>query len=511
MTKDVRCDRLLALLLAASLALRVALALQGGQYFIGDEPRYHRGVDLWLAAEQNRWHDAADILGQPEHAAFVWLGALLTPAQHLLARFTVHGNWSDPGNIYASASLAASLLSVFSVAIIWLVHRLARAAGADAEEACWAALLAAASNTLFYYSRHLLPYDAALAAWLAALGLTESGRPRDRLAGGVLAGLTYHLYNGYWFLVPLAGLWSLRREPVANGRRPLAPWLAGAVAGLGGPLLVGSVFGGAKYWSVMRAFSGTVNQGLFAEGWSLPWEYLAHSESWPGLAVLAMFAAAALRHRGRMPRRVSGVLLLAAGAWGLMALMSTGLERFVVYARTARPLVPLLCLAGGWAVRDLLASPRVRRIAMAAVVAAAGLQFAPHFTRVFPREAEARILTEVGNPKSGLSVDGCIFRPLYLPVTRPDLVLVNAQPLYPVRTYAGYPAGRVLWEAPNPLGYLPYQYEGHTPRERRLLREHDIAIKLIRPDHPESVPNYPDPARLFSDADRADGFDHGRR
>jgi hypothetical protein len=509
MTKDAGNARLLGLILAVSLALRVVLAQLGGQYFLGDEPRYHRGIDLWLAASDGRWAEASAILGQPEHAAFVWLGALLTPFQHVLARFAGHGDWTDPGNIYASAGFAAALLGIFSVLSIWLVHRLARSAGADGDEALWAALLAAASNTLFYYSRHLLPYDAALSAWLGALVLTRSSSARARLAGGALAGLTYHLYNGYWFLLPLALAWSLWR-PRGEVVRPQLDfgWLLGGAVGFGLPVLVGVACSGGQYWTVARAFSGTVKQGLFSEGWSLPWEYLAHSESSPGFLLVALIALALFLRRGRIPTRVRSWLLLLAGAYGLMVLTSTVLHLFVLYGRTARPLVPLGCLLGGWALHVLTANHPRRPFAAAAVVLLAALNFWPSFTMQFPREIEFDVLRELGNPKSALTFDGCISRPLLLPVVRPGYALVNAQLLYPVRKYTGYPRGEVLLSIPHPLSYAPYQYEGHTPRERRLLRENDIAVKLIRLADPPSVPDHPPPDRLFTAADRPDGYDH---
>jgi len=56
-------------------------------------------------------------------------------------------------------------------------------------------------------------------------------------------------------------------------------------------------------------------------------------------------------------------------------------------------------------------------------------------------------------------VAGSLYAPLALPVQRPDLVLVNAQLLYPVRDYIGYPAGLTLVSLEHPLSYLPFQYE----------------------------------------------------
>jgi hypothetical protein len=133
-----------------------------------------------------------------------------------------------------------------------------------------------------------------------------------------------------------------------------------------------------------------------------------------------------------------------------------------------------------------------------------------HVTRLFPREVELQVLGEVGIPKHALSVTGTLYRPLALPVTRPNLALVNAQFLFPVRDYAGYPAGRVLFSLPHPLAYAPYQYDGHSPRERALLRGHDLAIRLILLENPAAVPDHPPPSSLFTGQDRPDGRDRGR-
>jgi len=500
----------LGVLLLGSLFARWALVAQGGQYFFGDEPRYHRGIDLYLALADARWADARQLLALPEHAAFVWLGALLSPLHQLGAWFNGQSDWSDGAQIYASAGWAAALLAVFSTAIIWLTHRLALAAGADESAALAAALLAASSNTLFYFSRHLLPYDAALCAWLGGLLLTTRPGRRAQFFAGLLVGLTYHLYNGYWFLVPVGALWWWLRRKEA-GVAPFG-WAAGTITGLGGPLLIGTLAGGAAYWSTLRAFSGTVKQGLFAEGWSLPWEYLWHSEGWWGALVVAALAGAVFLHRANLPRHAVHALLCAAALYLLLVLVSTVAQNFVVYGRTARPLVPLLCLAAGWAVAHLTASrPGWRRPLTGAALSAAAVMFAPHFLRVFPRDFEQRVLADFGMTKRTLEFSGSLYRPLVLPVTRPDLLLVNAQFLYPLRERLPSPPGEALLALEHPLAYPPFQYEGHTPRERALLRAGPIEMKLARLADPSAWPDHLPMSLAFSPDDRPDGHDRGRR
>jgi hypothetical protein len=54
---------------------------------------------------------------------------------------------------------------------------------------------------MFYYARHLLPYDAALALGLVALWCAVGSSRRDSLMCGAAASAAFITYNGYWLLV----------------------------------------------------------------------------------------------------------------------------------------------------------------------------------------------------------------------------------------------------------------------------------------------------------------------
>jgi hypothetical protein len=489
----------------------VWLALEGGQYFFGDEGRYDRGIQLYQAMASGDLTGSRAIFAQPEHALFAWVGAGVTAVQHLLAQFTPYGHWSNSGPASLTIGLGAAVLALFSALNLYLLHRLALALGAEATEATWATLLMAASNTAFYYARHLLPYDCAISFALAAL-LVGLGRPTfaRSLGCGLLVGLTYHVYNGYWYLVPV--LWcahGLGHRRDSHFRQLVLACTIGVALGLLLPVLAGLTAGGARYLETAAAFSRTVTQGVFAEGWSLPWEYFWHAEGLFGVAVVVAFLIGVIHARRAglpLPPRVAGILIAGALAYGLLVLLSVGLERFVVYARTVKPFVPLFCLLGGWGLGHLVARrPVLRPFALAALAVTMLLHFSPHFMRVFPRETEIAVLRSWGNPKRSLSVAGSIYIPLALPVSRSDLALVNAQLLYPVRAYRGFPAGRTVLEVGHALSYPPFQYESHTPRERALLRAHDISIRLIKLDAPASLPDDLPPAERFRPADRPTG------
>jgi hypothetical protein len=502
---------LLIAVVGLSLVLRLALVAQGGQYYFGDEERYDRGVRLYLALRDGDPAGVREIAALPEHALFPWIGAAVTAGQHGLAQFTRYGDWSHPENVVFTMWLGAALLSLFSTLNLFLLHRLARTAGASDAEAGWALLLMAASNTAFYYARHLLPYECALSAALAAM-IAGLGRPTPgrAFACGLLGGIAYGIYNGYWYLVPviwLVHLLACRGDP--RHLRLTAICAAGAMLALALPVVVGASLGGANYWAMLRAFGHSPTLGLFSEGWSLPWEYFFHSEGAFGVAVAGCIVLALLsawRARAPLARWVRGTLVALAAAYALLILFSLGLGRFVVYARTVKPLVPLLALLGGWALARLLAGrPRLRPVALAGLVLAAAVNFWPHFPRVFPRDVEIAVLRNWGNPKRTLSVAGSLYVPLGGPVTRPALALVNAQLLYPVRSYVGFPAGKTLLQIAHPLSYAPFQYECHTPRERALLRREDISIRLIQLADPAALSDNPPLSMLYLQEDRPTG------
>jgi hypothetical protein len=499
-------------IVAISAILRIILCERGGQFFFGDELRYDRVVRLYFAIANGNAHDVRETLAMPEHALFPWVGAIVMAAQHLLAQATPYGDWGrHPEFATFTMWIGACVLSLFSTLNVLFVHRLARVAGAGREEALWATLIMAASNTAFYYSRHLLPYDCALSFALAAMvvGLKAPTLGRAALCG-FLAGCAYHVYNGYWFLPPVVALVYCGHGWRGARRKPLFSMLiAGLSLGLGLPLLVGTLAGGSHYWRTMVAFSGTVTQGSFAEGWSLPWAYLWSSEDWLGVAVvaciLAAFADGWIAARP-MERRVRIWLAATVTVYVLLVLASVVMEKFVVYGRTVKPLVPLFCLLAGWAVGGLVGGRRsLRWIGAAALAACALVHFAPHFARVFPRDVEITVLRNFGNPKRTLSMSGSIYIPLALPVTRGDLALANAQMIYPVRAFIGFPEGRTLFRIEHPLTYAPFQYEGHSPAERAMLRTQDISMRLISLSHPAQVQDdLPIPLR-FQATDRSTG------
>ena len=484
-----RVPNALFLLLGLSAGLRFALAFSGGQRFCPDEDRYLRSFVLFAHLERGEWGPAIDyLLDHPDHTGFIVVGVVPAAIQRLL--ITSRGSAINRGAVDATGCLPAMLLSLASVASIALVYAIARRACSDDEEAVSAALLMACANSMFYYSRHLLPYDAALVQALFALyfGLDERGGAARSLAVGLLAGLAFLTYNGYWIITAIAlGVHVLWRP------RPFAAAVRrGAIAGLGLAALplalevVSALRNGSSYLVAMERFSrAAATQADFGEGWSLPWAYLWHAEH--GLSILlllgcALALRAAARERGTLARRailgVGGALVV----YGLIVLFSTGLGRIGAWGRQVRQMLPFLCIATACGVTHLLrAAPRgqrAMRVAAVGLLAQAAANFYTPLSLHFPRDVAGDVVAEYGEVSRDTTILGASNRDIILK-GRPRYVLVNAGYLHPIGGTRPAPEGRTLLRFEHPLTFLPYQYEGFLPGERSILRTSDISIRLI--------------------------------
>lgn len=478
--------RVLLALLAAAFLLRGALALSGGQRYFPDENRYLRCFIVLRHLERAEWRAALDqVLDSPDHTGFLAVGLLPAAAQRLALRAV--GLPQTRPSVDATAWLPALLLGLSSVACVGLVAALARRTGAPESESLLAGFLMLCSTSMFAYSRHLLPYDSALALALAALwlGLEARATWRRSLLVGLLAGAAFLTYNGYWLIAAtVMGLHSLRGSSTwpERARR-------GFLAGIGFALLPAALTGlslargqEAYVLRLLRFSREAATQADFSEGWSLPWAYLWHSEH-ALLLVLGGGALAALKAKD-VRARATPWLGAAMAMYATMVVFSNGFERIGTFGRISRSLVPFLCLAAAAAGARLL--ERARPIAWAvclALAAQAAWNFATPFRLRFPRDVARELEQRYGE----LGRDTTVVvdpSPEERPLPDARYVLLNARYLYPVSAPKPAPTGREVYRTPHPLQYLPYQYEGYVPRERALLRSNDIAIRLVdtRPD-----------------------------
>ena len=369
----------LLLVLLLSLGLRVVLILSGGQNYWPDESRYERSQ---LAAKA-LW--AGDIAG--------CLRAL-NKAEHFLFRVIGVGPASLELAVGANPKIPALFFSLFSVACLLVMWGIVRRLGESERVALSAVGLLALCSSFLYYSRHLLPYDAAMAFGLLALfmGLRTPLRAVDSLACGFLAACAFLTYNGYWTLAAFAILVQAFRSPRTPRAGAARAFLAGGAFVVPCAVLVGaSSLAGGIMLREFIAFSGTVRQGSYAEGWSLPVAYLWHAEHlFVLLWAVALFYGMWEIARGSRSEAIIVAIGGLAWIYGCLVVFSVLLGRMVVYGRLARQLVPFVCIAAALLLARIRTGPRGRAvvgIVWVLAVCQAIVNLHRPLTQVFPRSS----------------------------------------------------------------------------------------------------------------------------
>ena len=484
-------QRPLVLLLAFASLLRVILVVQGGQLYWPDERLYRQVLDIFDLHRGDWFAITKSLFATQDHLGFALISAPAAALQfsigHALSR-SADGLVVLPGLLLAQASVVS----------IALIHAIARRMGGDRVEALLAAALMASATTMFYYARHLLPYDSAMMLALLALWFGVGATRRDSLACGAAAAAAFVTYNGYWLIAGVVLLLHIARQggtTVGSAlRRALYAALGFAIVpaivvlvevATGAPLL----FGG------MRRLAGTVTEGYAPEGFTLPWAYLWHAEHgllfvWMGALLFVVLA----RDRTSARRRTAMTWALAVVSIYLgLGVASAILHVFVVMGRQARQMVPFFCLATAAVLMELrerrLWSPRVAAVCIAALVLQAAWNFRVPLQQRFPRDVIAEITSKYGPIDFDNTIQG---PPEAHEHVESQWVLFNAQHLYhpraprPAFAPARFgEAGRLppglleVMRFRHPLQFLPYQYEGFEPMERQVLRANDIAMRLV--------------------------------
>jgi hypothetical protein len=446
--------RLFLLVLLVSWVLRIVLVRSGGQYYWPDEFSYEEAQKIFDAIVRGDSGTAFFYLQRAGPVLFKIVAMLPVAIERL-----THENPYVPGLFFAA----------FSVCNICLIARIANALGASEIEALFASTLLAMASSFFYFSRHLLPYDVAMTFALAAMdvGIRSGASLRGSFVAGLFAACALVIYNGYWTIAAAAILVPVltQSRSVRDGLWRILISAAGGCVIVGLIVLVDGLHGG-RLVEDYRSFVDRVTQGSFGEGWRLHFEYLWHAEH--GLLVAWLMS---LGWCLVTLRRASASPLVRAGLVGLvfvfvaLAIGSTLLHRFVVYGRLARQLVPFFCLISAYAFARWWQQPGSVHRGMTVATAAAlvvqtAVNFSQSFALVFPADIERR----------------------FGPSATSHLTWINVGHIYPAPNKAELPDRYVVvYEAPHPLTFLPYQYEGYTPEQRRVLRSTDISMRLIDP------------------------------
>ncbi|HVM61520.1 MAG TPA: hypothetical protein VMV72_11715 [Verrucomicrobiae bacterium] len=495
-------------LVCLSVALRWWLVFAGGQYWFPDERRFWWSGIVLYRLGQGQWKQALEpILDWNQHPGFTCLGCVPIAIHWAWAGLTGMSIGQIP--FESTVRFSAAILSLASVVVILLIGVIVRRAGGNRTEALIAMALMAGSNSMFYYSRHTLPYDTSLALALGsfAVGMQKGGWKR-LLFSGWLAGAAFFMYYRYWAVVSVVSattiLWNassvkeIRYRTFWFALGPLT-WLVIFTIGCA------FVFG-RSFVNGMVSFAATVSPEMHSEGWWATWAYLWDAEHgllilW--LAALAWILWSTVRRRP-MPAYGSVWVAMLGALYGLLVLGSLGPSSLAVYGRAARQLVPFLCLIGAFAGARVWDGARTtwgRRTLQTGgllLILQAAWNFRGPLQQWFPRDVRRLVAAEYGVFSEATTVD-CPrledeLAPSQAPTQPARYVLLNAQYLEKIHGAKTPPQGRIVLRFAHPMQFAPYQYDEFTARERALIRRTDISMRLVdtagQPElaNPQTIP-----------------------
>jgi hypothetical protein len=454
----------LLLILSASWALRILLAVRGGAFFGSDDSRYvvsRQALSKLLAGDIRGCLDS--LFSSADHLMFKVIG--LVPA--LVERFTGE-----------SPVVPAIFFGAFSVVIIFLSWRLVQERGGSSTEALFSALLLAECTSFIYYSRHIFPYDLALSFFLLAalMGFRRVGK--YSYLAGLFAGLGFLTYNGYWQF----GATVLILASFSHGRllskfaEYVALGLAGLFTPIGAVLIAGKLLGHDLVKSYIE-FSRTVTTGDFGTAWKLYPQYYWAAESrivffW---ALAAVFAGYTWLHReleSRVKIWLGGLLLV----YLLLVIPSDALRSVAVYARHGRPIAIFFSLIGGWLLAKYWQQGAVARTAVVVIATLLTLQAAENLAvplhQEFPRQFQVRAEEILRNAEAR---DGGNYR------------ILNADLLDGPWSIQDSLPSTVIERSPHPQQYAPYLFDAWNSAYRKVFLSRDISMRVVRvlPEDPE--------------------------
>jgi hypothetical protein len=463
MRPDFEYNRNRALLVAVllvSLALRVLIAVRGGQYYWPDESRF--AVSREAAAKLiagNVYESLITLFSSAEHLLFKVIGVV--PA---IIESRTGGNECIPAIFFGS----------FSVLAIYLLWRVVLDQGGSSREALLAALLLAACNSFFYYARHVFPYDLALCFFLGSALFGMRLRFLPSVMAGLLSGVGFLSYNGYWLF---GGTILLLTVLPTKGRG--GEWIPKAICELFGllmpiaaVLLIGHVLNRDLLRSYIAFASGTTIVDVGAVVHTGP-RYFWSAEGYIVIVwVLAVLTALVMLVADKLETRAKVWIIGAAFFAIALVLLSDVARKFAVCGRHLRPFEIFMSLIGGWFIAKISMVQRlIGRLAFGVLVVgsliAAGFNMAGPIKQEFPPGFEARaegiILKDLERGSPGLYevlTDG------YFEGARSRAI--EKRPM------------KILLSRPHPLEFAPYTFEGYTNEEREGFRTRDISMRVVR-------------------------------
>ena len=455
-------------ILCFSALLRIVIVIQGGQFFFMDERRYvaaRQAINDIFSGNYN--HFLQKLFGG------VLLGGIWCPPgvlfTGLLPAFTEHFVGEFP-------VIPALFFSIFSVVNIFLVFKIAKQNGGDDTESLLAAFFFSLSCSMFYYARHILPYDVGLTLALLTLlfATKESSGYRGIFWGGFLASITFLIYNGYWTFAAFAMVLLLCRNITSFRKTILCICFGGC--GFAVPiifLILGSKFYGTNVIANYIRYARSAQPGIMGYEWSAEWrlpiEFLWHTEHFIFLIWLcAVFYSILLIIRQQLGKRAYLWCLGLVFIYGALVFNSVVMHRLMICGRHVRPLVPFFCLLSAYCVNDISKSFGRGKYIIGGICFLVFFQASYNFYIPLKQSFYEKFSQEALRKVS-------VFHPA-------GYSLLFASPKYicpVVVKLPSLPPHKVIMSCRNPFQFIPYQYEGLLRENQKGLRENDVTMKLI--------------------------------
>jgi hypothetical protein len=241
-------------------------------------------------------------------------------------------------------------------------------------------------------------------------------------------------------------------------------------------------------------FSGTIYQGVYAEGWIFPALYLWDTERLV-LIVWVIGMALALAKAARMgssaPTRITMWFGMLAGQYMLLVLSSTILHKFVVYGRLVKPLIPFMCLMAAYGYSQISTSldhkPSWKWVIVSGIIGLGMINFMPPLLQRFPVDVLNQANARYGYFTRMNTIEADYVREMWWINPRLNVppgkyaVVINAAGFDFTGDFHAIPLpdGRIILSAPHPLRYPPYLYEGTMPLQREIFRNSDLTMWII--------------------------------
>lgn len=508
-----------ALVVTVALLGLSTLALVGeGAFFHPDEHSYAISVDAVSALSRGRVDEFCGLLIDPQvRPTTVLVKCLPVVAQILVFKL------GGPTLNSTASDLIPQLFNLGVFALICLMGaRIARRlAGGQTEAALLTLVLMLGSVNASGYVRHLLPYDLSVLFLLVSVHqFVCADRPlrlRDFFVQGLLLGLAYTSYSGYYFVVLLVPCMVLAG---VAWRRWQQSVVAMCVSGLGFASVILAyeslrLLGAPSYLASSLYHSRTIVQGDFDHWFSFLWRYLWAVEPLWALAVGLAVGLVVYRVLRGTPVSASaslrGVLTFTLVCLGVQMLMCA-LGVFVWYGRLLHPIIVLMCVLVGAVVGPQVSEAYGERKSLIlrvgvvlACLACVGnkVMFWMEASQVaYPRNVHSR-LVGAGNPLRFANVYlapsdtrvGVLPTDLYfVPMVngpgccRPTdtLGLVNFAYVYEYSTIGEARAlessagDSIVFSGNHAANLTLYQFEGPTQADREALHSHPPTLAVYR-------------------------------